>query len=206
MLEDIFRVVDRNVSRETFFILQKFVKILIRWNEKINLISKKSSEVDIWRSHILDSILISQHIDSKEKIVMDIGSGAGFPGIILAIIGHKNCILVEKNSKKTAFLNTVASELQLEVIIENKDVRNIIGYVPDYITSRAMTSISEIIEMTIELQGPETEFLFHVGKNDYKKEIRLLEKKRSFELQERQNPYKSECIIVSIKKIKEYDR
>ncbi|WHQ46525.1 MAG: 16S rRNA (guanine(527)-N(7))-methyltransferase RsmG [Candidatus Midichloria sp.] len=203
MLDDIFESINKNVSRETFSALQEFVKILMRWNKKINLMSKRVNEIEIWKDHILDSILISSYIKKKDKLLMDVGSGAGFPGIILSIIGHTNCMLVEMNSKKSAFLNIVITELGLRAKVENTDVKLLQGYNPFYITSRAVAPIFQIIKMTERCTTLETEFIFHIGKKDVVQEIKLLGK--SFKLQEWQNPYKDRCKIVSIKKIKERD-
>ena len=205
MSKDIYKIIEENVSRETFLRLQEFVELLLKWNKKINLISKKTKVEEIWLAHILDSIALSNYIIQKNKLLIDIGSGAGFPGLILSIINYQYVILVETNTKKAAFLNFVISKLKLNCQVENRDIGKLTDYTPFYVTSRAMAPISMIIKMTQNIMRPETEYIFHIGEADIKSEIELLEQSKSFELQEWRNPYKYKCRIISIKNIKRRD-
>lgn len=203
MPEEIFHLIEQNVSRETFLMLQEFVQILLKWNKKINLVSKQTNEKEIWRDHIMDSIVLAEHIIQKDELLVDVGSGAGFPGLILAMMQYQNVVLVEINSKKSAFLNFIASEFNLKCRVKNQDIKALAGCGPRYITSRAMASISEIIKMTAEVMTPYTEYLFHVGEAGIRSELVILRQTKSFELQEWQNPYKDKCRIISIKNIKD---
>jgi 16S rRNA (guanine527-N7)-methyltransferase len=81
-----------NVSRGEYEILLKYQSLLLKWNKSINLISK-ASENDLWERHINDSIQLLKYIDLMESVV-DIGSGAGFPGIVLSIGGVQNVTLI----------------------------------------------------------------------------------------------------------------
>ena len=104
-----------NVSRETFAILSRYVNILDDWQAKMNLVSPKSM-AEVWTRHIADSLQLYQHLNSDTKTVYDIGSGAGFPAIVLAIqsmveqrdIKFK---LIESITKKTVYLNAVKTNL-----------------------------------------------------------------------------------------------
>ena len=87
-----------NVSRETLARLEQFTILLIKWQHTTNLISH-GSIADIWERHMLDSAQLYRHLISEGPLV-DLGSGGGFPGIVLGILGHKNITLIESNKKK----------------------------------------------------------------------------------------------------------
>lgn len=100
----------KNVSRETFLNLEKYFQLILKWNKSINLISR-SEEHDIWPRHILDSLAIMKYISHDDKII-DIGSGGGFPGIVIGVLGN-NILLIEIVAKKCAFLNQMKTSLSL---------------------------------------------------------------------------------------------
>ena len=91
-----------NVSREVNHALLNYQNLLLKWNKAINLISR-NSEKDIWERHILDSLQLLKYIDFSD-IIIDIGSGGGFPGIVLSICGVKNTVVIESDKKKSVFL------------------------------------------------------------------------------------------------------
>ena len=100
-----------HVSRETFDILSRYVNILTEWQSKMNLVSPKSLD-QIWTRHIADSAQLFAHLNSDSKLVYDIGSGAGFPAIVLAVMSkaeHRDTKfkLIESITKKTVYLNRV---------------------------------------------------------------------------------------------------
>jgi 16S rRNA (guanine(527)-N(7))-methyltransferase RsmG len=201
MDERFLKEIENDVPRGTFEMLQSFVELLTKWNKKINLISKRASIDDIWKEHILESIVLSKIISGSNGKLVDVGSGAGFPGMILAIMGHKNCTLVEMNVKKYAFLNSIAAELNLNIDILNKDIRAIDISDVQYITSRAVASASQVINMVGHIICPETKIFLQIGTKDLKREIAIMRNNRSFTLQEWQNPYKANCKIICIKNI-----
>ena len=107
------------VSRETITSLEKYENNLINANIKLNLIGKSTIK-DMWKRHFLDSAQVIDFIDKNSKTLVDIGSGAGFPGLILSIIikDRKMPIkvqLIEKSPKKAHFLNKISSDLNLNV-------------------------------------------------------------------------------------------
>ena len=107
------------VSRETITSLEKYENNLIKANEKLNLIGKSTIK-DMWERHFLDSAQVIDFIDKNSKTLVDIGSGAGFPGLILSIIikDRKMPIkvqVIEKSPKKAHFLNKISSDLNLNV-------------------------------------------------------------------------------------------
>ena len=134
-----------NASREAFRKLKEYERILLDWNTKINLISN-STESNIWIKHFLDSAQLYEYVKSSNSI-LDVGSGAGFPGIVLGILGVKQVTLVEKNTKKCAFLNYVSSCLDLDIKVINECVEKL-DIETDFITSRAVTDAFTMVEIT----------------------------------------------------------
>ena len=132
--------------------LQTFVNLVINENQKHNLIGKSTIE-KIWTRHILDSLqLIKYCNDDICQSLVDLGSGAGFPAIILAIVMKKNIIMVEKSPVKANFLNSVITNLQLNnarvlnKVINKQNIQNLLPK-NTYITSRAFKSLGEILEL-----------------------------------------------------------
>ena len=100
-----------SVSRETIEKLETYATLLLRWQSKINLISTNSLQ-QAWHRHFLDSAQIYLMSPKKAASVIDVGTGAGFPGLVLSIMGMKNVQLVEQNKKKCAFLYEVIRETE----------------------------------------------------------------------------------------------
>ena len=148
------------------FILEKlneYKKILISENEKMNLIGRSTLE-DFDDRHFLDCIQIKKYLPHKEKTVMDIGTGAGLPGIILSIIGFHNLHLVEKSPKKSVFLENCKLRLNLNYHVHNKPVADLSSPSIDYITARAFAPIEKIISSTKKLINKKTKFILLKGK------------------------------------------
>ena len=147
--------------------LEKFHDCLLAYNKKYNLISK-STEKDIWFRHILDSAQILKYLDRKKvNNIADFGSGAGFPGLILAIHSKNNLFhvkLYEKSSVKRDFLNEIKEKLHLRNvkikgdIYENEITSNII-------ICRAFKKLREIINISREMIKKPHKLIILKGKN-----------------------------------------
>ncbi len=140
-------------------------KELLNWNEKINLVSEKSAE-DLVGRHFLDSLTALRFIDKKNARVLDIGSGAGFPGIPLKIACPSlDVFLLESNRKKTSFLKYIVRELQLDKIIvihdraEHLMEKNIWNEFFDLVVSRAAFHLEELIKFSAFFLAPGGSFL-----------------------------------------------
>jgi 16S rRNA (guanine527-N7)-methyltransferase len=135
------------VEEETIQRLYKYYKLILKWNKKINLVSR--SERDIVKRHILDSLSICYLIRGKD--LLDFGSGAGFPGIPLKILNNNISLdILEVKKKKTVFLREAKRKLELQdVRIYNLDIRQ---FQPDrlydVITARKVGSIKRIVPLT----------------------------------------------------------
>ena len=127
-----------------------YVQLLLKWNQKINLIGK-STEREIYQRHIADSLRLLQHLHPEETIC-DIGSGAGLPGIVLSIAGVKHVTLVESDKRKCAFLQ-VASGLSPNLIrLIDQRVEGL-QLECDRIVCRAFASVSNILALTVGLRA-----------------------------------------------------
>ena len=139
------------VSRETINSLNYYESLLIENNAKFNLISKSTENV-IKIRHILDSAQVIDFIDKNSKVCADLGTGAGFPGIVLAILmKERNYItrmdLYDKSPVKCQFLSEVAKKLKLNVSILEKNIFEQSNLVADTIVARAFKPIQSIFEI-----------------------------------------------------------
>ena len=144
--------------------LSEYKKILIKENESMNLIGKSTID-DLDERHLLDCIQIVKYLPHREKSLMDIGTGAGLPGIILSIIGFKNLHLVEKSPKKSLFLENCKLRLGLNYHVHNKSITEISDLNVDCITARAFASIEKIISMTKNIINKKTRFILLKGRS-----------------------------------------
>jgi len=161
--------------------LNKYLYLLNVWQEKFNLISIKSVEF-IWDRHVLDSYQILKIIGNN-KTIIDIGSGAGFPGIVCAICSNNHFTLVESNKKKITFLNEVKNKINLKNIsihhsrIENlKTNKNF-----DFISARAVSSLDNLMKLSKNFLKNNTKCIFLKGKT-FNKEIQKAKKKYFFDI------------------------
>lgn len=132
-----------DVSREA---LIKYQELLLKWNKNINLISKKT-EQDIWQRHIVDSMQLIEYIDATDHVI-DIGSGAGFPGIVLSICGIKAMTLVECDSRKVVFLRQAAKLSLNKITILEKRIDKNFSNEYDVLTCRGFSDVRNILQLT----------------------------------------------------------
>ena len=158
--------------------LSEYKKILLKENETMNLIGKSTINY-LDERHLLDCIQIVKYLPHHEKSVMDLGTGAGLPGIILSIIGFKNLHLVEKSPKKSSFLENCKLRLGLNYVVHNKSVSEITNLNVEYITARAFASIEKIIFMTKKIINKQTKFILHKGKS-YLTELETINTQKYF--------------------------
>jgi 16S rRNA (guanine527-N7)-methyltransferase len=158
--------------------LESFVKLLLNYNQEYNLIGKSTVE-DIWHRHILDSAQLIKFIENKNLIVGDFGSGAGFPAIVLSILGIKEIHLIEKSFRKCQFLELAKKISPNKIIIHQKKVEEIKGINFDIITSRAFAPLDKLLAVTKPFSKPSCYGLFLKGKS-FEKEIVLAKKAGNF--------------------------
>ncbi len=146
-----------HVSRETREKLQLYQKMLELWQQKINLISSETVN-DIWPRHFIDSAQLYPYFKDKNiNSLIDIGSGAGFPGMVLVIMGIPNITLIEHDKRKAAFLKEVARETGTAIKVFANSVENY-HEKPQIITCRAWAPLLRLFNQTKHLVSRETEF------------------------------------------------
>lgn len=157
-----------NVSRETIERLDSFVHELIRWNKKINLVSPKTLS-EVWSRHILDSGQIVPHIPTTATNLCDLGSGGGFPGLVVAILVCQarpdlRFTLIDSDTRKCVFLRRMADRFQLKVNVLNKRIEQAEPVAADIITARALTSVNDLIGFGVRHLATGGEMLLLKGK------------------------------------------
>lgn len=132
-----------NVSHETFKKLEVFVDLLHKWNKVHNLFASGEEDI-LWERHVLDSAQLKSFVFDK-NVIVDIGSGGGFPGVVLAIITNAKLVLTERNKKKAVFLSEVKRILGLNLIVQNVSVEETEFDKVDIITARGVAKISVLL-------------------------------------------------------------
>lgn len=151
------------VSREVIENLKKYQELVLKWNDTINLVSKSSIQ-NFWTRHILDSLQLIQFIDHHNvSHLVDIGSGAGFPGIVLSIAGIKEVSLIESDTRKCIFLEKAAKISRNKIQIINKKIEEI-EINCDILTCRALAPLDTIFNYSRNILVRE-KFLLLKGKN-----------------------------------------
>lgn len=139
---------DFSVSRETEDKLRAYHVMLVKWQKTINLISPKTVS-ESWERHFIDSGQILPFIGSDVKTIYDLGSGAGFPGLVLAIcFPDKKVTLIESDGKKCAFLGAVSRETGASPAIQNMRIEMATSTLPppDMVSARALASLLELLQ------------------------------------------------------------
>ncbi len=166
---DAQKYLESNVSRETFSRFRIHLENLEKWQKKTNLVSRETIP-DAWHRHILDSYQLTLIISDKTKKIIDIGSGAGFPGMILAYCGYSNVHLVESNKKKILFLKEIARINHAQVKIHHQKIQDFKSPNTDIIISRALSSLKNLFELSEPFTQKTTSCIFLKGQN-YNQEI-----------------------------------
>ena len=192
------------VSRETCDLLGIYYDMLISWNKKINLVSRKSISTS-WNRHFLDSAQLWLYLPPKANKWLDFGSGAGFPGLVIAFISKElkpdlKIVLVEKNKKKAFFLNEVVNKIGLNVEILSTDVESINPQKADVITSRAFGKLDHLLKISYKHQNRDTTALFPKGVS-FTEEIIISKKNWSYELEKIKNIIDNNSFILKIRKL-----
>lgn len=151
------------VSRETLQRLEIYVDLLARWNTRINLVSPASLS-DVWRRHILDSAQLKPHIPATARTLVDLGSGAGLPGLVLAVLGISDVHLIESDRRKAEFLREAARLTQAKVTIHATRIEMVDDFSADVVTARAVAPLDKLLALAIRFVGPHTICLFLKGR------------------------------------------
>ena len=153
------------VSRETLAQLKAYVDMLLDWNERHNLVSR-STLPDLWQRHVWDSAQLAPLIPDTAKKLADLGSGAGFPGLVLAAMRPELAVtLHEATTKKCAFLQAAADRMGLRVAIENARMEDLPPRSFDVVTARACAPLPQLLEYAHRFMCSNSVCLFLKGQN-----------------------------------------
>ena len=179
-LEIVIPLIERiyPVSRETFSAFETYRALLESWQAKTNLVAPGTLD-DFWSRHVCDS-LQALALFSEAKSWMDLGSGAGFPGLAIAIANRdrpeRRHVLVESNHKKCAFLRAVTRETGAHALVKNERIESAAkryaaeSLLPDMVTARALAPLSRLLELAEPLLAAGAVGLFHKGR-DFAREV-----------------------------------
>ena len=160
-----------NVSKETIEKFNRYIALMDKYQKKVNLIGK-STRKNIWNRHILDSAQILKYLPKQKQneLVLDVGTGAGFPGMVLSILGRTDLVLCDKSFKKINFLRLVAKECELKIKIFKGQIEEFNELNIKIILSRAYAPLKKLFNSVTHIISPETILLIHKGKS-YMREL-----------------------------------
>jgi 16S rRNA (guanine527-N7)-methyltransferase len=174
------------VSRETYEKFIIYYETLSKWQKSINLISNSTIE-NIWVRHFLDSAQLYDFTKNIKGNILDLGSGAGFPGLILAMMGNNNISVIESDQKKCTFIREVAMLSSTNIKIYNSRIEDLSFISPNLITARALAPLNKLVKYVEDYikKSPSKleifpKLLFLKGKS-YKEELLELSKIRNID-------------------------
>jgi 16S rRNA (guanine527-N7)-methyltransferase len=189
------------VSRETYERLLDFEATFRRWAEQLNLVAS-SQLASVWERHILDSAQLLPHIP-HDSVVLDIGSGGGFPGIVLGLLaperGRMTVNMVESNRKKAGFLQAMIGQYALPAKVHAVRIEDAVGRVPEprIVTARALAPLPLLLQLASPWLTKGATALFHKGR-DYRHELQESINDWSFDLVEHPSRIDPESVILEI--------
>ncbi len=156
-----------DVSRETSEKLSHFVALVEKWNKAVNLIGRSTVD-SIWTRHVLDSAQLRAHLALRPRLWVDLGSGSGFPGIVIAIIAavespESRFVLVESDQRKAAFLRTACREMELSASVLAARIESLPPQGADVISARALAALPELCALAAPHLAPNGICLFPKG-------------------------------------------
>jgi 16S rRNA (guanine527-N7)-methyltransferase len=151
-----------NVSRETLARLEAYAELLRRWSGAINLVSRDTLD-DIWRRHFLDAAQLCDFLPRVTASLIDLGSGAGFPGLVLAILGVPGVELIESDFRKATFLREAARITDSLVEIHPRRIEAVPARAVDVVTARACAPLDRLLSLSERFIGANTRCLFLKG-------------------------------------------
>ena len=194
------------VSRETITSLKKYEDTLIKANKTLNLIGNSTIK-DIWTRHFLDSVQVIDFIDKNNKTLVDLGSGAGFPGLVLAIALKDRKIplkikLIEKSPKKVKFLKNLINELQLNVEVINQNILDEpIKFFDDVFVARAFKPLKMILQLIHNKAKNWKKIFIFLGKTG-KNELLQASKSWDIEYKQRVSVTSNDSTVIEINRLK----
>lgn len=193
-----------HVSRETMERLERLVALLTKWNPAINLVSKKTID-DAWARHIIDSAQLFALAPSTAKTWVDLGSGAGFPGLVIACLAKElrpnmHVTLVEADRRKAAFLASTSHALGLDVTVIAERIESVAPIGADVVSARALAPLSQLCAFAQRHMGETGIGLFPKGAS-YAEEIAVARKEWNFDLTLHPSKTEDAAVILRLERL-----
>lgn len=139
--------IEENVSRESLEKLHAYDALLHKWQKTINLVSRHTLG-ESWERHILDSVQVAENVSRESSVLYDLGSGAGFPGLAIAMLRPDLDVhMIESDQRKCSFMRAVSRETDTSVTIHNNRIEEVNLPAPDVITARALASLDTLLDL-----------------------------------------------------------
>lgn len=197
----------KNVSRETLAKLEIYLALLGKWQKAVNLVGPNTM-ADAWHRHFMDSAQIANYIPQDAQTLLDFGSGAGFPGLVLAMLRPDLDVnLVESDEKKCQFLRNVSRETSTPVTIHNTRIEYLKAsgqeIMPDIITARALGDLKMLLDFALPYAQKNPELVLLLPKGEKApEEITAAKAIFSFDLQAHKSITNNRAQILEIRQLK----
>lgn len=185
-----------DLDEEKIKALEGFISLLLQENQNFNFIGKSTID-DIWNRHVLDSAQLMKYIDNKNAKFADFGSGAGFPGVVISILGVNEINLIEKSFRKSDFLHRAKLFSKNKIFIHKKNLEDVTDLTFDCIVSRAFAPLPELLDYSKKFLKNGGYCLFLKGKN-LQNELELAKSKFKFDFTLHPSLTSSESNIIKI--------
>jgi len=194
-----------DVSRETSERLEIYAQLVRKWTKAINLVAP-GTVGDLWSRHFVDSAQIADCAPTTVGRWADLGSGGGFPGMVLAILAaetdpERETVLIESDQRKSAFLRTVSRETSVPVVILDQRIELAPEQQADVVSARALASLSELLPLAQRHLASDGIALFPKGRR-YQQEVEEARDKFDFELEIHPSRTDPEAVILAVGKIR----
>ena len=180
--------------------IEFYLSSIIKYNKHTNLIGKSTIE-NIWDRHVLDCLQLTKHITNKKLKILDLGTGAGLPGVLLSIVGYQKVLMVDSVKKKTDFVRKIIKELSLTAKLQNKRIEKPPTSEHDIIVSRALAPLVKLLTYARMYSNKNTTSLFLKGRNA-SSEIDMASKVYFFEFEKIKSLSSDEGCVLKINNIR----
>jgi len=177
-----------------------YLSYLIEHNKHTNLVGKSTIE-NIWDRHVLDCLQLTKYIINKKLKILDLGTGAGLPGVLFSIAGYQKVLMVDSVKKKTDFVRKIIKELSLTAKIQNKRIEKTPTSQHDIIVSRALAPLVKLLTYARMYSNKNTTSLFLKGRNAIS-EIDIASKVYFFEFEKIKSLSSNDGCVLKINNIR----
>ena len=201
---DELHIAGLSVSRETLQALQQFEQLVRRWTDAVNLVSKASA-ADLWNRHIVDSAQVFAFCPQDAETWLDMGSGGGFPGLVVAILAREKLpalrvSLAESDQRKATFLRQAAQKLGLEVAVRSARIESLEPAGADVLSARALAALPDLLGYAEQHLRANGVALFQKGAR-FPEEIAAAKRNWTFEVTPHSSLSEPDAAILEIRKI-----